>query len=87
MTSETDVVSIANAYTGIGIGIFIALCAVYILFAPKISVIDRENNVFELKDETKNKLINMENDTAEIPLCAAKFTAHIFTVQRLQTDK
>jgi cbb3-type cytochrome oxidase subunit 3 len=72
MTSETDVVSIANAYTGIGIGIFIALCAVYILFAPKISIIDRENNVFELKDETKNKLINMENDTAEIPLCRSK---------------
>lgn len=69
MATETDVVSIGNAYTGIGVGIFIALCAVYILFAPKISVIDREHNVFELKDETKNKLINMENDTVEIMLC------------------
>lgn len=69
LTSETDVVSIANAYTGIGVGIFIALCAVYILFAPKISVVDREHNVFVLKDETKNKLINMENDTVEILLC------------------
>lgn len=69
MTSETDVVSIGNAYTGIGVGIFIALCAVYILFAPIISVIGREHNIFELKDGTKNKLINMENNAVEIPLC------------------
>lgn len=69
MFSETGVVSIGNAYTGIVVGIFIALCAVYILFAPKISVIDREHNVFELTDEKKNKLINMENNTVEMPLC------------------
>lgn len=72
MMSETDVVSIGNAYTGIGVGVFIALCAVYILFAPKISVIDREHNVFELKDETKNNLINMKDDSAEILLCRSE---------------
>lgn len=58
-----------NAYAGIGVGIFIALCAVYILFAPIISIVDRERNVFILKDERKNALVNMANDSIELILC------------------
>lgn len=58
-----------NAYTGIGVGIFITLCAVYILLAPKLSVIDREHNTFELRDEEKNALVDMQSDTVEITLC------------------
>lgn len=53
MSSTTGVADITNAYTGIGVGIFIALCAVYILFAPKTSVIDREHNVFKLENKLK----------------------------------
>lgn len=68
MMSTTGIVNIANAITGIGVGVFIALCAIYILFAPKISVIDREHNVFVLKNADKNKLINLENETAELLL-------------------
>ena len=63
MMNETGIVDMANAYTGIAVGAFIALCAIYILFAPKISVIDREHNVFVLENAEKNKLINMENKT------------------------
>ena len=69
MQSETNTINIANAYSGIGVGCFIALCGVYILFAPKISIIGREHNVFELFEKDKNKLINMEKDTVELPLC------------------
>lgn len=68
-TANTDVY---NACVGIGVGSFSALCAVYILFAPKISVIDREHNVFILKEKDKNNLINMEESTAEILLCRSR---------------
>ncbi len=68
MTSETGVVDMANAYTGIGVGIFIALCAVYILFAPKTSVIDREHNVFVIVNYEKNELIDLDAETVNIRL-------------------
>lgn len=68
MNSETSIVNIANAYSGIGVGIFIALCAIYILFAPKTSVIDREHNIFRLENETKNKLIDLNDKTVELLL-------------------
>lgn len=89
MNSETGVVNIANAYTGIGVGIFIALCAVYILFAPKISVVDREHNVFALKDETKNKLIDMQKCAVEILLCrSGVYGSYIYnaTVQNVEVN-
>lgn len=65
----TTNVDILNAYSGIGVGGFIALCAVYILVAPKISVIDREHNVFRLEHADKNTLIDLSAPTAEITLC------------------
>jgi len=58
-----------NAYTGIGVGCFIALCAIYIYFAPQICVIDREFNEFMLRDRSKNTAVNMNDPTAIIPLC------------------
>lgn len=66
---STENVDIFNAYAGIGLGGFVALCAVYILIAPKISVIDREHNVFVLTDIDKNNLINMDSPTMKILLC------------------
>lgn len=72
MTSKSDVVDISNAYSGIGVGIFIALCAVYILLAPITSVIGRERNVFVLKDDSKNKLIDMQREQVEITLCRSR---------------
>ncbi len=69
MQTETGVVSPMNAYTGIGVGCFIALCAVYILIAPKVSVVGREHNTFFLKEEKKNRLIDMHVETAELLLC------------------
>ena len=69
MESETNVVDITNAYTGIGVGCFIALCAVYILIAPKTSIIDREHQKFILKDAEKNRLIDMGKDGVVLTLC------------------
>ena len=69
MHSETGLVHIANAYTGIGIGCFIALCSIYILIAPKIGVTGKEHNIFLLQSEEKNGLVDMGKDTVEISLC------------------
>lgn len=68
MVNKTDTVHMTNAYTGIGVGIFIAVCAVYILFAPKTSAIGREHNVFRLDCREENKLIDMNAETIEILL-------------------
>ena len=68
MQSETNTVNIVNAYSGIGVGCFIALCGVYILFAPKISVINREHNVFVLENREKNKLIDLNAEAINIRL-------------------
>lgn len=68
-TENTD---FYNAFSGVAIGVFIAICAVYILIAPKISVIDREHNVFILKEKEKNVLVNMKEPATEIPLCRSR---------------
>ncbi len=63
---------IYNAYAGIGVGCFIVMCAIYILFAPRISVIDREHNVFVLQNEKQNELINMSEGKVDLLLCTSK---------------
>ncbi len=68
MMNKTGIVDMANAYSGIGVGIFIALCAVFILFAPKTSVIDREHNVFVIENREKNNLIDLQSDAIKIRL-------------------
>lgn len=68
MMSITGIVDKVNAFTGIGVGAFIALCAVYILFAPKTSVIDREHNVFVMENQEKNKLIDLNTEVIIIRL-------------------
>ncbi len=79
MYSESGVVNIENAYLGIGVGIFIALCAIFILSAPKISIIDREHNVFKLENEMNNKVIDMDCETVEIVLsCSVVYGSYVY---------
>ncbi len=69
LQSETGVVHIFNAYSGIGVGCFIALCAVYILIAPRTSVVGREHGKFVLRTEKDNRTIDMGRPRTEIVLC------------------
>lgn len=48
-----------NSYVGIAIGVFMALCSVYVFFAPRISVTDRERNAFRLKRAELNELVDL----------------------------
>ena len=58
-----------NAWAGIIIGIVIAMCAVYILVAPKISIVDREHHAFILNQPDKNQLVDMSHTPSSLPLC------------------
>lgn len=44
--TETKNTDIYNAFSGIAVGLFIALSALYVFFAPRISLVGRESNVF-----------------------------------------
>lgn len=79
MQSDTDIVSIFNAYTGIGIGCFVALCAIYILVAPKTSVIGREHHRFVLQQPQLNGLATPKSGNWQLPLCrSAMFGDYLF---------
>ncbi|MGN1093608.1 MAG: hypothetical protein ACI4SC_01340 [Candidatus Neoclostridium sp.] len=72
-------VDIYNAYSVIAVGVFIALCAIYILIAPKISVTDREHNVFVLRDRNKNGLIDSGAANIELILCKSRvFGSYVY---------
>lgn len=63
---------LANSLFGAGIGVVSLLLALYIRCAPKISVIDREHNVFVLKETEKNRLIDMTAPRAEVVLAKSR---------------
>ncbi len=73
---------IYNAYTGIGVGVFIGICAVYIYFAPRISVIDRGHNVFSLEDMNKNEIVDMNAPTVRIMVSKSKvYGSYVYSAQ------
>lgn len=59
----------ADCYTGIAIGIVTVLLAVYIFFAPKLSLIGREVNSFRLLNRGANRLVDLGNSHFDIYVC------------------
>ena len=86
MQSEGETLSIANAWSGIGVGIFIALCAMYIPVAPKISVVGREHNTFVLKDASANHLIDMGEEKTQLMLCKSVVYGDYLYRARIEGD-
>ena len=85
-TSTADVDKF-NAFAGIVIGVVIAVCAMYILIAPKISLTDRKNKAYLLTDQGKNKLADMKSDTFVLPLCKSKIYGSYYYTARIDGDK
>ena len=72
----------ANACSGTGIGVITMLLAVYVYFAPQISTIDREHNVFKLVCSEKNKLLDMSAGESELLLCKSRIHGdYVFDVK------
>ncbi len=67
--TSTPNVDVYNSFAGMGVGIFIALCALFIFIAPKVRVLGREHQVFLLADGEKNSLIDMKKTAVTVVLC------------------
>ncbi|MBQ8405021.1 MAG: hypothetical protein IJX09_00065 [Clostridia bacterium] len=57
-----------NAFTGLAVGGVTVLLSIYVYFAPTLSIIDREHNIFVLIDAEKNRLITMDEQETELVL-------------------
>lgn len=67
--TSTQNVDVYNSFAGMGVGIIIALCAVYILIAPKVGLRGREHQAFLLREAGKNELIDMKKAAVSLTLC------------------
>ena len=71
-----------NVFTGIFIGVVTMLLAVYVFFAPQISVFDREHNVFRLVKAKENVVADMSVPQSDIMLIRNKIHGNfIFSVK------
>lgn len=70
--SETDTRMI-NGLFGMIVGLIIVLISIYIFIAPKISIIDREHNVYKSKEDNKN-----QTDKIDIQLTNSKYYGNYF---------
>lgn len=61
--------AVYNSFVGMGVGILIALSALYVLIAPKVRLAGREHRAFVLREENKNGLIDMKRSAASVTLC------------------
>ncbi len=65
----TQNVDLFNACTGIGIGVVTILCAIYILYAPRIGVAGHEHQAFYLCVPTQNHLVDAHTTALTLTLC------------------
>ncbi len=75
-------VDMYNSFVGMGVGILIAVCAVYILIAPRVGIVGRERQTFILRDGEKNDLIDMKKTAVTLMLCrSAVYGSYIYTAE------
>lgn len=74
-----------NGVIGMICGIIILILGAYIFIAPRISIIDREHNVFKLVNPEKNKL-NIKNDSLYINLKVSKIHGDFYYVADITDD-
>lgn len=77
--SETDSRLIDGLF-GMAVGLIIILIAVYIFIAPKVSIVDREHNVYKLKDGCVSSVV----DKVEIKLTDSKFYGNYTYVGKIE---
>ncbi len=74
-----------NGFTGIAIGLLTIILAIYIYFAPKISIVDHEHNVYELVAANKNK-IEIHNSELEVVLLKSKIYGNYLFKAKMQAN-
>lgn len=63
-----------NGYFGVIVGIITIILSIFVFFAPVLSIIDREHNVYKIVDFEKSKAYFNESNILELPLSFS----HIF---------
>lgn len=79
--SETDL-RVTNGIVGMVVGIIIILISIYIFIAPKVSIVDKEHNVYKLK-EGKELVKDQE---IKIKLTNSKFYRDYVYVGKIEKD-
>lgn len=79
--SETDTTFI-NGLFGIIVGLLISLVSIFIVLAPKFSIVDREYNVYEVKD-INHKL---KEDNIEIKLTNSKIYGNYVYIAKVEDN-
>ena len=74
-----------NGMTGIIGGIIILLLGIYIFFAPLLSIIDRDHNIFVLEEKELNTF-NTENGSIYIELSKSKIYGDYFFIGTVSND-
>lgn len=61
-------VNVLNGLSGMGVGVITLLLSIFIYFAPRVSIIDKEHNKYILMKKEDNKLIDMDKKEGVIVL-------------------
>ena len=72
--TDIEKIKLNNGIFGVVVGIITIILSIFIFFAPKISIIDREHNMYKVVDEEKSKIYFDTNNLLELPLSFS----HIF---------
>ena len=75
----TRITQLNNGIFGMIVGIITIILSIYIFFAPVLSIIDREHNVYKMIDKDKAKIYFNESNILELPLSFSTiFRRYIF---------
>ena len=80
--SETDS-RMLDGFFGVGVGALIIILGVFVLIAPKISIVDREHNVYKLKENMES---NFNEDEINIRLTNSRFYATFYYKGKKDND-
>lgn len=78
--TETKNTDIYNAFSGIAVGLFIALSALYVFFAPKISLVGRESNVF-VGDGTQTVATNGQGNVKILLVSSRVYGSYVYVAK------
>jgi len=79
--SETDL-RVVNGLVGMIVGIIMILISVYVFVAPRVSIVDREHNVYKLKEDGEG----IKDEEIRIKLTNSKFYRDYVYVGKVDGD-
>lgn len=82
----TEGVNQLNGLSGVIAGVCALLLSIYIYFAPRVSIIDREYNVYKIAQKEKNNIIDFNVNKGDICLKESKIYGNYIYLYSLKED-